>query len=85
VQAIEELAREKRVAPAQLALAWVVARYDHIVPIPGTRSIERLEENAAALELRLTPSELGRLDAIAPRDVAAGSRYPTGGMAAVGR
>ena len=85
VRAIEELAREKRVAPAQLALAWVVSRHDHIVPIPGTRSIERLEENAAALELRLTPSELGRLDAIAPRDVAAGSRYPTGGMAAVGR
>jgi aryl-alcohol dehydrogenase-like predicted oxidoreductase len=85
VRAIEELACEKRVAPAQLALAWVVARYDHIVPIPGTRSIERLEENVAALELRLTPSDLGRLDAIAPRDVAAGSRYPTGGMAAVSR
>jgi aryl-alcohol dehydrogenase-like predicted oxidoreductase len=85
VRAIEELACEKRVAPAQLALAWVVARYDHIVPIPGTRSIERLEENVAALELRLTPSDLGRLEAIAPRDVAAGSRYPTGGMAAVSR
>jgi aryl-alcohol dehydrogenase-like predicted oxidoreductase len=85
VHAIEELALERRVSPAQLALAWVIARHDHIVPIPGTRSIERLEENAAALEIRLSPAELGRLDAIAPRGVASGTRYAAGGMAAVGR
>ena len=85
VRAIEELAREKRVTPAQLALAWIVARHDHIVPIPGTRSIERLEENAAALDIGLTQAELDRLDAIAPRGVASGTRYLAGGMAAVGR
>ena len=85
VRAIEELAREKRVTPAQLALAWIVARHDHSVPIPGTRSIERLEENAAALDIGLTQAELDRLDAIAPRGVASGTRYLAGGMAAVGR
>ena len=85
VRAIEELAREKGVTPAQLALAWVVARHHHIVPIPGTRSIERLEENAAALDIGLSPAELERLDAIAPRGVASGTRYLAGGMAAVGR
>jgi aryl-alcohol dehydrogenase-like predicted oxidoreductase len=85
VRAIEELAREKNGTPAQLALAWVVAQGDHIAAIPGTRSIERLEENAAALDIRLTPSDRERLDEIAPRGVAAGTRYPEGGMASVGR
>jgi aryl-alcohol dehydrogenase-like predicted oxidoreductase len=85
VHAIEELAREKGVTPAQLALAWVAARHDHVVPIPGTRSIERLEENAAALDIRVTQVDLDRLDAIAPRGVASGTRYLAGGMAAVGR
>lgn len=85
VRAIEELAREKGVTPAQLALAWVVARHDHIVPIPGTRSIDRLQENAAALDISLSLAELDRLDAIAPRGVASGTRYLAGGMAAVGR
>jgi aryl-alcohol dehydrogenase-like predicted oxidoreductase len=85
VRAIEKLAREKGVTPAQLALAWVVARHDHIVPIPGTRSIDRLQENAAALDISLSLAELDRLDAIAPRGVASGTRYLAGGMAAVGR
>jgi aryl-alcohol dehydrogenase-like predicted oxidoreductase len=85
VRAIEALAREKGVTPAQLALAWVTARHDHVVPIPGTRSIERLEENAAALDIRVTQTDLDRLDAIAPRGVASGTRYLAGGMAAVGR
>ena len=85
VRAIEELAREKGVTPAQLALAWVVARHDHIVPIPGTRSIDRLQENAAALDISLSLAELDRLDAISPRGVASGTRYLAGGMAAVGR
>jgi len=85
VRAIEDLAREKRLTPAQLALAWVVARGDHIVPIPGTRSVGRLEENAAALDIRLTRQDLERLEQIAPKGAAAGTRYPKGGMAAVGR
>jgi aryl-alcohol dehydrogenase-like predicted oxidoreductase len=85
VRALEELAREKRVTTAQLALAWVSAQGDHVVPIPGTRSIKRLEENAAALQVELTRADLERLERIAPKDVAAGTRYPEGGMAAVGR
>lgn len=85
VSAIEEMARDKRVTPAQLALAWVVAQADHIVPIPGTRSIERLQENAGALDITLSSADVERLERIAPRDVAAGTRYPEGGMAAVGR
>ncbi|MGH7629763.1 MAG: aldo/keto reductase [Gemmatimonadales bacterium] len=85
VRAIEELAREKHVTAAQLALAWVIGHGDQIVPIPGTRSIARLEENAAALDVALTRADLDRLERIAPKGVAAGTRYPEGGMAAVGR
>ncbi len=85
VRAIEEMARAKRVTPAQLALAWVLAQGEHIVPIPGTRSIQRLEENAAALEIELDPEDLERLDRIAPKGAAAGARYPEAAMAMVGR
>ena len=85
VRAIEELARDKRVTAAQLALAWVVAQGEHIVPIPGTRSIERLQENAGALDVRLSRDDLERLERIAPKGAAAGMRYPEGGMASVGR
>jgi aryl-alcohol dehydrogenase-like predicted oxidoreductase len=85
VRAVARLARSKRCTAAQLALAWVLARGEHIVPIPGTRSIPRLEENAGAVEVELTPDELAELDAIAPRDVAAGTRYTEGGMRTVNR
>ncbi len=83
VDAVRALAGEKGVTPAQLALAWILVREEGIVPIPGTRRIERLEQNAAATEIDLTPEELERLDRIAPRGVAAGTRYPEGGMRAV--
>ncbi|HEY8550319.1 MAG TPA: aldo/keto reductase [Vicinamibacterales bacterium] len=76
VDAVRDLAREKGCTPAQLALAWVLARPERIVPIPGTRSIERLEENAGAVEVKLTQADLDRLDALAPAGVAAGTRYP---------
>jgi aryl-alcohol dehydrogenase-like predicted oxidoreductase len=85
VEAISEMAHAKNATAAQLALAWVLARGRHIVPIPGTRRIERLEENAAAIEIGLTGEELERLDRIAPRDVAAGSRYAEDGLELVGR
>jgi aryl-alcohol dehydrogenase-like predicted oxidoreductase len=85
VRAIEALARQKNATPAQLALAWVLARGPHLTAIPGTRRIERLEENAAAAVIRLAPAELDQLDQIAPRGVAAGERYPAGSMAAVNR
>lgn len=83
VDAVEELAREKGCTPAQLALAWLLARDERVVPIPGTRSIERLEENAASVGVELTRRDLDRLDKLAPMGVAAGARYPEGGMRAV--
>ncbi|HVR40384.1 MAG TPA: aldo/keto reductase [Thermoanaerobaculia bacterium] len=83
VNRIEEIAKEKRVTAAQLALAWVLTRGDDIVPIPGSKSKHHLEENVAAAGLELTPEELGRIDAVAPKGVAAGDRYPN--MAFVNR
>ncbi len=85
VRALETMARERGATSAQLALAWVLARDPGIVPIPGTRRIARLEENAAAASIRLSAAELERLDAIAPPGVAAGTRYPEASMRAVGR
>ena len=85
VDAVREMAAEKGCTPAQLALAWLLAQGEHIVPIPGTRHIERLEENAAAVELELIDEDLERLEQIAPKGVAAGSRYPEGGMRTVNR
>jgi aryl-alcohol dehydrogenase-like predicted oxidoreductase len=85
VKHIEELAREKGCTPAQLALAWVLARGDDIVPIPGTRHREYLEQNLAALEVWLTDADLQRIDEIAPQNVAAGARYPEEAMKAVNR
>jgi aryl-alcohol dehydrogenase-like predicted oxidoreductase len=80
VAAIETLAQRKRVTPAQLALAWVLAQGDDIVPIPGTTRPQRVEENVAALDVELTDDELARLDEIAPVGVAAGTRYPAQAM-----
>jgi len=85
VKRIEEMAGEKGCTPAQLALAWVLAQGDDIVPIPGTKRRSYLEENVAALEISLTSQELQRIDEIAPHDVAAGARYPEASMAAVNR
>ena len=80
VEGIREIAEEKGCTPSQLALAWVLAQGEDIVPIPGTKRRTYLEENMSALELRLTQEDLQRIDKIAPRDVAAGSRYPKAGM-----
>jgi len=76
VARIEELAREKGVTPAQLAIAWVLAQGDDIVPIPGSRRIAHLEENAAAADIELTPDDLARIDEVAPAGAAVGDRYP---------
>ena len=83
VRSIEEMARAKSCTPAQLALAWLLSRGKDIVPIPGTKQRARLEENARALDVRLTPEELKRIDAVAPIGAAAGDRYADGGMRAV--
>ncbi len=80
---IEQLARAKGCTPSQRALAWVLAQGDDIVPIPGTKRVRYLEENAAAVAVRLTAAELAEIDAASPRNVAAGDRYPAAGMARV--
>jgi len=85
VKRIEEMAAEKGCTPAQLALAWVLAQGEDIVPIPGTKRRRYLEENIAALDVGITQQDLIRIDEIAPKDVAAGTRYPEAGMAAVNR
>jgi aryl-alcohol dehydrogenase-like predicted oxidoreductase len=83
VARIEELARAKGCTPSQLALAWMLAQGDDIVPIPGTKRVRYLEENAAAADVRLSAAELAAIDAASPKNVAAGDRYPAGGMARV--
>ena len=76
VEKVEEIARQKSCTPAQLALAWLLAQGDDIVPIPGTRRAERLDENAGAVDVVLSAQELADIDAVIPRDAAAGTRYP---------
>ena len=85
VSRIEEMARAKGCTPAQLALAWVLAQGDDIVPIPGTKHRKYLEQNVGALDVRLTADDLKAIDAAFPPDSAAGTRYPEAGMAMVGR
>jgi aryl-alcohol dehydrogenase-like predicted oxidoreductase len=77
VRRIEEIAKSKGVTPAQLAIARVLSQGADIVPIPGSKSIEHLEENIAAVEIELTPDDLARIDEVAPKGVAAGDRYPS--------
>ena len=76
VEEVQDMAREKKCQPSQLALAWVLAQGDDIIPIPGTKRRKYLEENAAALDLRLTPDDLRCLSEAFPSGVAAGTRYP---------
>jgi aryl-alcohol dehydrogenase-like predicted oxidoreductase len=83
VAKVEEIAKEHKCTPAQLALAWVIAQGDDIVPIPGTRHPERVEENVGALNVVLSENDLRRIDAAAPKGAAAGERYPEGAMRAV--
>jgi aryl-alcohol dehydrogenase-like predicted oxidoreductase len=81
VREVEELAREKGCTTAQLALAWVLAQGEDVVPIPGTRHRQYLDENIGALEVKLTSEDLRRLDEILPPGAAAGERYHERGMA----
>ncbi len=85
LERLEALAAEKRCRPAQLALAWLLARGEDIFPIPGTKRVHRLEENAGALDVVLTPEEVARIDAAFPPGAAAGTRYPEQAMKAVHR
>jgi aryl-alcohol dehydrogenase-like predicted oxidoreductase len=80
VTRIEEMARDKGCTPSQLALAWLLAQGEDIVPIPGTKRRKYLEENVAAADVRLSANDLERIEEVAPKGVASGSRYPEGMM-----
>jgi aryl-alcohol dehydrogenase-like predicted oxidoreductase len=83
VKQVELMAREKDCQPSQLALAWVLAQGDDVVPIPGTKRRKYLEENAGAVEIDLTIDDLRRLNEVFPTGAAAGQRYPEHMMALV--
>ncbi|WP_207479259.1 aldo/keto reductase [Arenibaculum pallidiluteum] len=85
VAQIEAMARDKGCVPAQLALAWVLARGEDIVPIPGTKRRKYLEQNLGALDVTLTSDELKRIDEVLPPGAAAGTRYAAQSMAALNR
>jgi len=76
VAQVRKLAADKGCTPGQLALAWVLAQGDDVVPIPGTKRVKYLEENAGALDVTLTSADLATIDAAFPNDAAAGARYP---------
>src|ERR1700750_2714531 len=80
VQRVEAIAEEKGCTPAQLCLAWLLAQGPDVIPIPGTKRIERLEENIGATRAHLTPADVERISATIPIGAAAGTRYPEGGM-----
>ncbi|MGY2397891.1 aldo/keto reductase [Pseudomonas sp. SDO5271_S396] len=81
VKQVQRLAADKGISAGQLALAWVLAQGDFIIPIPGTKQRKYLEENVAAVSVRLSPNELATLEAIFPLEATAGSRYPEAVMA----
>jgi aryl-alcohol dehydrogenase-like predicted oxidoreductase len=85
VERVKEFAERKNCTPAQLALAWVLAQGEDVVPIPGTKRRKYLEENATAVEIEITPEELRQLDEIARPDAIAGARYPQAAMGSVNR
>jgi len=85
VRSVEEIAREKGCKPSQLALAWVLAQGDDIVPIPGTKRRTYLEENVAAFDVKLTAADLVRINSALPQGAAVGTRYPEAMMNALGR
>lgn len=85
VARVETIAKEKKCAPGQLALAWLLAQGEEIIPIPGTKRRKYLEENCGALNVKLTPDDLRRIDEVAPHGAASGQRYPAQMMTLVNR
>src|SRR6202035_95570 len=83
VERVEAIAADKRCTVAQLCLAWLLAQGEDVIPIPGTKRIERLEENLGALQVRLSPEEAATISEVIPIGAAAGTRYPEGGMKGV--
>lgn len=84
LESVKRLAKAENCTPGQLALAWLLSRRDFIVPLPGTKRRRYLEENAAAADLRPSPSTLAELDRAFPPGVTAGTRYPESQMSRVG-
>jgi aryl-alcohol dehydrogenase-like predicted oxidoreductase len=85
VERVKDIARRKRVTPAQLALAWVLAKGEDLVPIPGTKRRKYVEENAAAVDIRLTPADVAELERAIPQHEIAGERYAEAAMKAIDR
>ncbi|WGM48261.1 Aldo-keto reductase IolS [Brevundimonas sp. NIBR10] len=85
VEAVKAIAHDRGITAAQLALAWVLAQGDDLVPIPGTRRIATLEDNAAAADVVLTPEDLAEIEAVFPRDAASGHRYAEAARSALNR
>ena len=85
VEAVKAIAHDRGITAAQLALAWVLAQGDDLVPIPGTRRIATLEDNAAAADVVLTPEDLAAIEAVFPRDAASGHRYAEAARSALNR
>ena len=83
--AVQRLAAQRGATPAQIALAWLLAKGPDIVPIPGTKRRQYLEENCAAASLALTPDEVAQLDSAMPPEVVAGPRYTPQSMAFIDR
>ena len=83
VDRIEAIAREMRITPSQLALAWLLAQGNDVVPIPGTKRIAYLEENVGALDIRLSLEDVARIDEAMPPGAAKGGRYPAAQLRAV--
>jgi aryl-alcohol dehydrogenase-like predicted oxidoreductase len=82
---VRQLAARLGCTPGQVALAWVLSRGAHVVPIPGTKRVKWLEENVAATAVALAPADIARLDAAIPRGAATGNRYPEPMMQAIDR
>jgi aryl-alcohol dehydrogenase-like predicted oxidoreductase len=85
VKRVEEISRQKRCTPAQLALAWVLGQGEDIVPIPGTKRRKYLQENIGALDVDLTTKDIDQINEVAPKDAFAGSRYPEAMMKLLSR
>jgi aryl-alcohol dehydrogenase-like predicted oxidoreductase len=83
VEGLEAIAADKRCTVAQLCLAWLLAQGEDVIPIPGTKSVDRLKENLGALDVTLSPQEAEAISAVIPVGAAAGTRYPEGGMKGV--
>jgi aryl-alcohol dehydrogenase-like predicted oxidoreductase len=85
VTKVSEIAKARQCTPSQLALAWLLTRGEHVVPIPGTKRRTYLDENLAALDVTLTADDVAQIEAVFPVGVAAGLRYPEAAMASVNR